>query len=424
MFRLATISSKMHDNDVLELSSSGEDEDELSRAQKKQKVVHNKSRARTATSNTNNKIKSSSKNSSKNKRKRGTKDAAATKEGSMDKFLTTKTIKNKHGIKTARGSFNLSTGKVQKPTVSDWRPKNDDEKEEARMSQSMLGYINLGPGRPKKSTGVSSGKFTKSKPVPAKAPPKPKVKPKVVKRGSYKKEDNGSDYELAMELGIRSLIVSNGNMQLAMEDIDEEYKGMSSSIPKSTLRSRWQKRVKLMSKSCNKEEVVDNLSLFDRSKDNDVGNKLTTEADRNILMQIAVARDNNNKGMSRKEMITFIAEIKGVQWKTAENHYDYLIRIKALNKLKGGGRVVTAQSTTTNRTAITSAKLLRTHETFDLGKLIYPYIICQCMRIQCYSITNLLSFILILCSIGASKTEEWMGGARERRREEEVFEDG
>ena len=79
-----------------------------------------------------------------------------------------------------------------------------------------------------------------------------------------------------------------------------------------------------MSKSCNKEEVVDNLSLFDRSKDNDVSNKLTAEADRNILMQIAVARDNNNKGMSRKEMITFIAEIKGVQWKTAENHYDYL----------------------------------------------------------------------------------------------------
>jgi len=358
-----------HDNNVLELNSaSEEDEDESSRVQKKQKVVHKKSRTQTSTSNANNKTKSSSTNSSKNKRKRGAKDAAV-KEGLMDKFLTTK---NKHGIKTARGSLNLATGKVRKPTVSDWRPENEGQREEARKAQSMLGYINLKPGRPKKSTGVSSGKFTTSKqPAPTKAPPKPKVKPKAVKRGTYKKEEKGSDYELAMEVGIRSLIVSNGNMKLALDDIEKEYEGMSLSIPRQTLRSRWHKRVELMSKSCNKDEEENNLSLFDRSKDDDGGNKLTTEADRNLLMQIAVARDNNNKGMSRKEMITFIAEIKRVKWKSAENHYDYLIRIKALKRLTGNGRVVTAQSTTTNRTAITSAKLLRTHMTFELGKLIY-----------------------------------------------------
>ena len=56
--------------------------------------------------------------------------------------------------------------------------------------------------------------------------------------------------------------------------------------------------------------------------------------------------------------------------KTAENHYDFLICSNKLPQLKRGGRVVSAQATTTNLTAITTAKLLRTHETVALGKVI------------------------------------------------------
>jgi hypothetical protein len=62
-------------------------------------------------------------------------------------------------------------------------------------------------------------------------------------------------------------------------------------------------------------------------------------------------------------MIVLIAKLFGVMYKTAENHFDYLIKSKQLNELKRGGRVVAAQATTTNRTAITSQKLLRTHNT-------------------------------------------------------------
>ena len=62
--------------------------------------------------------------------------------------------------------------------------------------------------------------------------------------------------------------------------------------------------------------------------------------------------------MSRKEMITFISELEGTNMKTAENHYDFLIRANKLPQLKRGGRVVSAQATTTNRTAITTAMLL------------------------------------------------------------------
>ena len=48
----------------------------------------------------------------------------------------------------------------------------------------------------------------------------------------------------------------------------------------------------------------------------------------------------------------------------------FLIRSNKLPQLKRGGRVVSAQATTTNRTAITTSKLLRTHKTVALGKVI------------------------------------------------------
>ena len=88
------------------------------------------------------------------------------------------------------------------------------------------------------------------------------------------------------------------------------------------------------------------------------------------LQYIANARDNNNKGMYRKEIISFISELEATNMKTAENHYGFLIRANKLPQLKLGGRVVSAQATTTICTEITTAKLLRTHETVALGKVI------------------------------------------------------
>ena len=56
--------------------------------------------------------------------------------------------------------------------------------------------------------------------------------------------------------------------------------------------------------------------------------------------------------MTQKEVISVIAELGNVAFKAAENHHDYLIRSKKLLQLKNNGRVVTAQTTTTNRTAV------------------------------------------------------------------------
>ena len=111
-----------------------------------------------------------------------------------------------------------------------------------------------------------------------------------------------------------------------------------------------------------------NLSYFDRDQiaTNKVGlpcGSVTSADDHKFLQGLAVARDNGNAGMSRKEMVAIIADMKGVHLRTAENHYDHLIRTKKLSQLKNNGRVIRAQPTTTNRTAITTEKLLRTYNT-------------------------------------------------------------
>jgi hypothetical protein len=88
---------------------------------------------------------------------------------------------------------------------------------------------------------------------------------------------------------------------------------------------------------------------------------LTTLTDCEFLQSVMIARDLRNAGMSRKEAISIIANLGGVNLTSAENHFDYLIRSKQLPKLKNNGRVLTAQATTTNLTACTTEKLLRTH---------------------------------------------------------------
>ena len=70
-------------------------------------------------------------------------------------------------------------------------------------------------------------------------------------------------------------------------------------------------------------------------------------------------------------MISFIAELESVSIETAENHYDHLIRLKQLSELKRSGRVVSAQPTTINCTAITTTKLPWTHHTLTLGNFLF-----------------------------------------------------
>ena len=86
------------------------------------------------------------------------------------------------------------------------------------------------------------------------------------------------------------------------------------------------------------------------------------------LQEVAKARDESNRGRPRKEMIQLISDIQSCPIKTASNHYEWLVRTKKLPELNRGGRVVTAQPTTTNRAVITTQKLMQTHTTMKEGK--------------------------------------------------------
>lgn len=105
---------------------------------------------------------------------------------------------------------------------------------------------------------------------------------------------------------------------------------------------------------------------------------MTSLADRKFLETIIIARDNRNAGMPRKELIGIIAEFAGVSFKTAENHLDYLFRKRHLPNLKSYGRVVRAQATTTNRMAVTTEKLLRTHSSQEEGESCYLFYAMSC----------------------------------------------
>ena len=79
-----------------------------------------------------------------------------------------------------------------------------------------------------------------------------------------------------------------------------------------------------------------------------------------VLQDIIWKRDEINNGVSCKEAIQLIVDLgQCISSRSAENRLDYLIRKKKLTGLKRGGRVVTAQSTTTERSQINCEQQLR-----------------------------------------------------------------
>jgi len=84
------------------------------------------------------------------------------------------------------------------------------------------------------------------------------------------------------------------------------------------------------------------------------------------LQDIIHQHDINSKGMSRREAITIIAEVgRCSSMNQAEDHYNYLVKKKRLAKLKRNGRVITAQSITSERSQISIRQQYRWHLLID-----------------------------------------------------------
>ena len=170
---------------------------------------------------------------------------------------------------------------------------------------------------------------------------------------SYNNYESGLKKE-AMDCGVASMFETGGDVPAAAAAILSKF-GPIILINRSNLRSRFEKVKKQMNEAGKNHEGDGNQDLEIFVRDDHgwrMRNSLTSQETQLYLQSIVNARDNNNKGMSWKEIISFISELEGTNMKTADNHYDFLIRANKLPQLKRGGRVVSAQATTTNRTAI------------------------------------------------------------------------
>ena len=87
--------------------------------------------------------------------------------------------------------------------------------------------------------------------------------------------------------------------------------------------------------------------------------------DRDYIQELITLRDLNNNGMSRGEIIGIIQTITGASFKKAEQHWYYFRKAKLFPKLNNNGAFQTAQATTTNRSDVTTEKVLLWHGTVE-----------------------------------------------------------
>jgi hypothetical protein len=89
-----------------------------------------------------------------------------------------------------------------------------------------------------------------------------------------------------------------------------------------------------------------------KKKDDRKSASLLSQVDIDFLQVAIACRDKKNMGMMRKEIVQTIMDIGGAKYKSAENHYDYLIRSGRLSELKNKGKTVKARATTEKRSQI------------------------------------------------------------------------
>ena len=270
---------------------------------------------------------------------------------------------------------------AKKTTVSSSRPRTVAQREAMKKpgtTPSIFAYINLPVGRPPKSKAPETSTTAADAEVASSAadlpPPPQSDKKSRSSRGSYNSYDGG-EFKAAKSAVLAHLAV-NSDVAAAIKAVAPLYPTIL--LKRQTVNS-WLKKMKNDSISeMNGDDKHKTLVEYDRHVATDVDDHkpkgvLTSSADREFLQSVIKARDDRNAGMPRKEIISIIAELANTNMKTAENHLDYLIRSKKLPELRNSGRVVRAQPTTTNRTAVTTEKLLRTHASQEEGELNYHH---------------------------------------------------
>jgi hypothetical protein len=255
--------------------------------------------------------------------------------------------------------FHRPNNETQSKLRYDKRPQNNTEREEAKKKGTLWGYSMLKPGRPTKNNDETD-EVEEDSTQPAAAAKVSRAERKRPARGAYTKY-TGKEGE-AMDAAVNAYILAGANNPYAAAKVAAAKIAPMFTPSRTTVISRVEKR-----KSDTQNEASKDEHYFDR-KSGGGGRGLTSKEEQQLLQDIAVRRDNKNDGFGRKEMIQVVSHLAGATIGKATEHYKYLVRNGKLTSLKRGGRVVRAQATTTNRTAITTAKLLRTYMAQEEGK--------------------------------------------------------
>lgn len=230
-------------------------------------------------------------------------------------------------------------------------PKRREDAPRTRQAQNalktagkILGYFSLSVGRPpRKQPEV----------LDHRAAPPPPAAPIVRKRSTatYNNYKEDGPAKIALDVAVDACISTAGGARSisALTSCSGNI-----TIPAATIRYHVKKR---------REEAECTIAPLPK-KPKQVS--LTTEDQRVFIVNTIRARDNSNNGMRRKEVILMIWQLTGAKsLKNAEAHLDYLIRKGKLPMLKRGGRVVSAQKTTTKRCQIRIDQQFRWHSLID-----------------------------------------------------------
>ena len=105
---------------------------------------------------------------------------------------------------------------------------------------------------------------------------------------------------------------------------------------------------------------------IDQYKQNEGQNLLLSNNEvRGKIQHTIVARDGRNSPMGHKDILKIIQSVAGCTPKQADNYYCYAVKNNKFPKLKKGGKVSSAQKTTTSRTQVTIQQQHRWHSTID-----------------------------------------------------------
>ena len=238
---------------------------------------------------------------------------------------------------------------------SKFQPLNKNQQVSDKAAGFITGYFKLSKGRPPKQEdsrperkplyknlkSTPSSKSKKGKKRNAKGSNE-KKKQKAKGRGTYTNWALPENRD-ALDAAVLAKI-NQEDPQAAASKVNPLI-----SIPRGTLNREVNLELKRREMLLEAEDHhEDDYDIFDPKAEELTSRSLTNQKFRDLLQSIINSCDDRNDGMGQKDVITTIADLHNVTFKTyAENHYNYLVRNKKLPNLERGGRIVTAEAATT-----------------------------------------------------------------------------